>query len=175
MDSNLIFTIGYGNRSIAAFAKILQSFDIQYLIDVRSKPYSKFNVNFNPEKLRFLLAEKGIIYAFLGDLLGGRPAAIACYDAVGNLDVEEVKKQPFFQQGLRRLKTAYDKKLKVVLMCCEADPSVCHRTKLVAESLENQGIKVAHIDQKGRLKSHQQIMSRVENTENRFDLFGRKV
>ncbi len=33
-----IYTIGYGNRSIEDFVKLLQDYDIKFLVDVRSQP-----------------------------------------------------------------------------------------------------------------------------------------
>ena len=55
MKENMIYTIGYGNRKIDNFIKTLQEFDIQYLIDVRSKPYSKFNPDFSQNELKLFL------------------------------------------------------------------------------------------------------------------------
>jgi uncharacterized protein (DUF488 family) len=42
--NNTIFSIGHGNKTIEEFILELKSFDIQYLIDVRSIPYSKYNI-----------------------------------------------------------------------------------------------------------------------------------
>ena len=44
-----IFSIGHGNKDIKDLILELQSFDIEYLIDIRSKPYSKFFTHFNQE------------------------------------------------------------------------------------------------------------------------------
>ena len=172
MKENMIYTIGYGNRKIENFVKILQEFNIQYLIDVRSKPYSRFNPDFNQNELKFFLKDKGITYGFFGDTLGGRPDCPCCYDSEGKVDYEEVKKQDFFIEGLSRVKIAYEKKLKIVLMCSESKPEECHRTKLIGEELIRKEIKLGHIDEKGRLKTQTDIMLKLTKGRNVVDLFG---
>ncbi|HHJ51468.1 MAG TPA: DUF488 domain-containing protein [Phaeodactylibacter sp.] len=172
MKENMIYTIGYGNRKIEDFIKLLQEFDVQYLIDIRSKPYSKFNPDFNQNELKFFLKDKGIIYGFFGDTLGGRPECPCCYDDEGRVLYEEVKKQSFFKEGLSRVKAAYEKKLKIVLMCSESKPEECHRTKLVGEELVREGIQLGHIDENGRLKSQSEIMLKLTKGRGVVDLFG---
>lgn len=68
-----IYTIGYGNRSIAEFIDLLQKYHIQYLADIRSRPYSKFNPDFSQAALEQRLKQQRIKYLFFGDTLGGRP------------------------------------------------------------------------------------------------------
>ncbi len=36
-----IYTIGYGNRNAEVFVELLRRYQIGYLIDIRSQPYSK--------------------------------------------------------------------------------------------------------------------------------------
>lgn len=172
MEENVIYTIGYGNRKIEDFVRLLQEFDIQYLIDVRSKPYSKFNPEFNQNELKIILKNSGITYGFFGDSLGGRPDCPCCYDSEGKVDYEEVKKQGFFKEGLSRVKTAYKKELKIVLMCSESKPEECHRTKLIGEELVKEEIKLGHIDENGVLKSQSDIMLKLTKGKNVVDLFG---
>ena len=42
-----LYSIGHGNKTIEEFEEELRSFGIQYLIDVRTKPYSEWNPSFN--------------------------------------------------------------------------------------------------------------------------------
>lgn len=172
MEKNKIFTIGYGNRRVEDFIKILKDFDIQYLIDVRSKPYSKFNPDFNQNELKFLLKGKGIIYGFFGDTLGGRPNCPCCYDNEGKVDYDAVRKQEFFKNGLVRLETAYHKQFKIALMCSESKPEECHRAKLIGEELVKNEIEISHIDENGSLKSQTDIMLILTKGKNLVDLFG---
>ena len=42
-----IYTIGHGSRSLEEFVSLLQNYQIQYLIDVRSQPYSRYVPHFS--------------------------------------------------------------------------------------------------------------------------------
>jgi uncharacterized protein (DUF488 family) len=53
-----IFSIGHGNKSIETLILELKSFDIKYLIDIRSKPYSKYNPHFNQEILKHFVEKE---------------------------------------------------------------------------------------------------------------------
>lgn len=68
-----VYTIGYGNRSIEGFIALLQRYEIQYLVDIRSHPYSRFNPDYSQKALQQHLKQYGIGYIFMGDQPGGRP------------------------------------------------------------------------------------------------------
>ena len=53
MENKNIYTIGHGNRKQEDFLALLKDFAIEYLIDVRSQPYSKFNPQYNQHELKF--------------------------------------------------------------------------------------------------------------------------
>ena len=53
MEKLPLYTIGHGNRKPNEFLTLLKNFGIEYLIDVRSQPYSKFNPQFNQHDLKF--------------------------------------------------------------------------------------------------------------------------
>jgi hypothetical protein len=82
-----IYTIGYGNRSLDSFIATLQQYQIAYLVDVRTAPYSRFKPEYSKEALAAALQAKGIRYLFLGDKLGGRPPDPTCYTD-GKVDYE---------------------------------------------------------------------------------------
>ena len=86
MDRVPIFTIGYGAREIDVFIAVLQQQRIEYLLDVRSRPYSRYKPDSSRDLLDGHLRRAGIRYLFLGDALGGRPADPTCYDADGKVD-----------------------------------------------------------------------------------------
>ena len=66
-----IYTIGHSTHTLEEFIKMLQSFKIQHLVDVRGLPGSKKYPQFNKENLEVALPEVGIAYTHL-PLLGGR-------------------------------------------------------------------------------------------------------
>jgi uncharacterized protein (DUF488 family) len=86
MGKKPLYSIGHGNRKPEDFLTLLKDFGIEYLIDIRSQPYSKFNPQFNQNDLKFFLERNGIIYVFMGDTIGGRPTDTSCYDKEGKVD-----------------------------------------------------------------------------------------
>src|SRR6266851_6890392 len=144
-----IYTIGYGNRSIEEFVELLQKYEIKFLADIRSQPYSRFKPEFSKEALEKRLEQSQIRYIFMGDTLGGRPKDSTCY-VDGKIDYARVCEKPFYQKGISYLHTAWGKQLHVALMCSEAKPQECHRSKLIGNTLIEQGIEVVHIDETGK-------------------------
>lgn len=47
----LLYTIGHSRYEFEYFANLLKKFEINYLLDVRSTPYSKYAETFNREQL----------------------------------------------------------------------------------------------------------------------------
>lgn len=171
MEKQPIYTIGHGNRTKDQFLNLLVSFGISYVVDVRSIPYSKINPAFNRSDVEGLLKSKEIKYVFLGGNLGGRPSDITCYDESGRVDYLVVQEKEFFQEGIQRLKIAYEKNLKVALMCSEMRPSDCHRSKLIGRYLSAHGVDIVHIDERGRLKSQITVINELNKGLSDNDLF----
>lgn len=179
MEKPSIYSIGHGNKSIETLIDELRHFGIDYLIDIRSKPYSKYSPHFNQNSLKFSLLEKKITYVFMGDILGGLPDDQTCYTN-GYVDYVKLKEKDFFKTGLQRLITANDKKIKVVIMCSESKPEECHRTKLIGEELRKKGINLKHITRtKNKLKqllikSQNEVMLEVA-PNGTINLFGEEM
>lgn len=161
MDMARILTVGYGNRTIQEFVRILERYKIKYLVDVRSKPYSRVNPDFSRPNLERSLAQNTVKYVFMGDALGGRPQDTSCYALDGRVDYDKCKVQPEYQAGLDRLKRAANQDFGVVIMCSELRPQHCHRSKLIGVSLTDLGIEVAHIDERGEVISQAQVITEV--------------
>lgn len=179
MENSSLYSIGHGNKSIETFIDELKFFGINYLIDIRSKPYSKYNPQFNQNELKFALLDKKITYTFLGDILGGLPEDRTCYTN-GHVDYDKLKERDFFKQGLQRLITANDKQIKVAIMCSENKPEECHRTKLIGEELKKSGIVLNHITRSKStnkdliIKSQGQVMLEVA-PNGTVNLFGEEL
>lgn len=141
-----LFSIGHGNKSIQEFLDELQSFGISYLVDVRSVPFSKWNPQFNQEMLQMDLKSHSITYVYMGNVIGGKPSDSECFDSKGFFDYNKMAKNPAFVSGLARLADAQSKSLKLAVMCSEADPSECHRSKLIGRELyDKYSINMRHI------------------------------
>lgn len=172
MTKKPLYTIGHGNRRSEDFLALLKEFGIEFLIDVRSQPYSKFNPQYNQNDLKFLLERNGIKYVFMGDNIGGRPKDSSCYDSEGKVDYEIVKTKDFFINGIERLKTAYNKDINVVIMCSESKPCECHRSKLIGKVLNTDNIILKHIDENGKVKDQATVINELNKGLSAIDLFG---
>jgi uncharacterized protein (DUF488 family) len=168
-DSPTLHTIGYGARTLDELVTALKARRIEYLLDVRSSPYSKFRPEFSKEALDAALKARGIRYVFIGDTLGGQPRNPECYTD-GKVDYDKVRQQPFFQTGLERLRKAHAQGLRAAIMCSEGRPEQCHRSKMIGEALAAAGIPIVHIDEEGQLLTQTQVMDRL--TGGQLDFFG---
>ena len=175
MDESTIYSIGHGTKKIEDFIEELKSFNILYLLDIRSKPYSKWSPQFNQSELNETLKKHDLKYVYVGDLLGGMPEDRSCYDYNGIVIYDRIKEKDFFKEGLERLTTANEKKIDVAIMCSESDPAECHRTKLIGQELLKRGISVKHIISTGRMKTQEVVMNELTKGNGTIDLFGNKT
>ena len=155
-----VLTIGYGNRNLDEFLALLKHEQVKYLLDVRSKPYSR-KKEFNKKNLEATLKANGIKYVFMGDLLGGKPKEDESYCTGGEVDYNLLREQAFFKKGIERVQDAWEKGYQIVLMCAESKPQNCHRTNLLGEELSKIDIAVMHIDEHGKLRSQEEILDRL--------------
>ena len=159
MGKHPLYTIGHGNRKIEDFLALIKGFNIKYLVDVRSQPYSKFNPQFNQNELKYFLEVNEVKYVFMGDCIGGRPKDISCYDNDGKVDYDIVRTKEFFLIGINRLKTAFYKDVNIVIMCSESNPCECHRSKLIGRFLKTENIHLKHIDENSTIDSRRHSVS----------------
>jgi uncharacterized protein (DUF488 family) len=165
-----LYTIGYGAREIDDFIAVLRRYEIEYLVDIRSRPYSRYKPDFSRQALSSHLGAAGIRYVFMGDTLGGQPDNEACYTD-GKVDYEKVSVQPFYLRGLERLRDAARQGLRVALMCSEGKPEQCHRSKLIGKSLAAENLTVTHIDENDQELTQEEVMLRLHGGQRTlFDL-----
>lgn len=141
-----IYTLGTSNRSLEEFLEILREYKIKKVFDVRHFPTSRFFPHFKKENLEKFLKEKGIEYYHFEKLGGYREGGYENY-----MKTEEFKKG---LDELIRISQFYsDEKSKdsnLAIICAEKFPWKCHRAFLARE-LENRGLKIFHIIEKGRI------------------------
>lgn len=125
-----VFTVGHSTHSVEHFIGLLKQHDVAAIADVRSKPYSRMNPQFNRDDLKETLGERGIAYVFLGKELGARSEDQACYHA-GKVRYDLLAQTDLFNRGLERVREGA-RSLVLALMCAEKDPLACHRTILIA-------------------------------------------
>ena len=154
-----LYTVGHSNHSIEKFITLLTANGITAVADVRSRPFSRRNPQFNKERLAAALAQQGIAYVFLGKELGARSDDPSCYEN-GKVQYERLSATPVFKAGIERA-LAGAEKFRVALMCAEKEPLDCHRTLLVSRALEHAGASIAHILADGSVEPQEKTMARL--------------
>jgi uncharacterized protein (DUF488 family) len=156
----MIYSIGYGNRSIEEVIQLLKQYEIRFLIDVRSKPFSRIHPDFAKQALQQHIESAGLKYVFMGKELGGQPDDPTCFTADGHVDYELVKTKEFYWDGIQRLIRAHEGGHVVAIMCAELRPEECHRSKLIGETLRDIPLDVLHITETGVLKRQDEVIAR---------------
>ena len=121
-----IFSIWHSIRTWEEFTEILDNFKIDYICDVRSIPYSKYNPQYNKNRLQEQLNDK---YIFMWNNLGW-------------ID-EDISYERFIYWIEMLVELA--EKSKVVFMCSEKDYLKCHRYKKITPELEKRWFNVIHL------------------------------
>ncbi|MEH6765325.1 MAG: DUF488 domain-containing protein [Aequorivita antarctica] len=142
-----IWTIGHSTRSLDEFLKLLDSFNIKMLVDVRHYPGSRKFPQYNKDSLKISLPENGIEYTHLVDLGGRRKPETNSKNNAWRLDsfkgYADYMETEQFQQALKILKEIACEK-STAIMCAEAVWWSCHRS-LIADILKVEGWVVMHI------------------------------
>ncbi|HLS60927.1 MAG TPA: DUF488 domain-containing protein [Virgibacillus sp.] len=145
-----IYTIGHSVHSQEAFIHMLQTENIQVLVDVRAFPASRKFPHFSKERMQKWLPQAGIEYVHLLSLAGRRNKSQLIQSNING----GWRNQPFhnyadytltneFQNGIKELKGLATEK-RVVYCCAERHPSRCHRL-LVSNWFCANGWDVKHI------------------------------
>jgi len=156
-----VFTIGYGSRRTAEeFIELIGRYGVKYLVDVRTKPYSKFRPEFSKEAIGAIARRAGIVYVFMGDTLGGLPGDTSCY-IDGKVDYTLVRDRDWFKSGIDRVEAGWKAGHCLAMMCAELEPERCHRSKLLGEALIARGVPMGHIDEGGGVLTQQAVLDRL--------------
>ncbi|MCM1307362.1 MAG: DUF488 domain-containing protein [Butyrivibrio sp.] len=158
---NILYTIGHSQHKIEEFAKMLKAYKINYVLDVRSTPYSQFAPVYNMESIKNCLKKFSIQYVFMGKNFGARQKEDSLYCKEGYLDFEKVRNSINFRNGVNNVLKGISEGNRIVLMCTEKDPIECHRAIMVAKAFSESGINVEHIMSDGTLQSHADLNKRL--------------
>ncbi len=163
-----LFTIGHSNHQIERFIELLRMHTVDTLIDVRSVPTSRWHTQFDRASLESALGATGIIYCYMGNLLGGRLDGDDLYDQRGYANYDAFSNTSVFKQGIQKVLDVLGQERRVALMCAEEDPKHCHRRLLIARHLfDHYGIDAVHIRRDGTCQTESEL--RRATTPSLFD------
>jgi uncharacterized protein (DUF488 family) len=162
-----IFTVGHSTRSIEAFLKLLHSYEIGCLIDVRSVPKSRRVPHFGKESLERALRAEAIDYLHL-QALGGwrRPvpgSPNAGWRSKGFQGYADHMATDEFEAALARVAEVAGRQ-RSALMCAEALWWRCHRM-LISDALTVRGWRVRHVGGSAGSEDHELTSFAVKHGE----------
>jgi uncharacterized protein (DUF488 family) len=169
--TNTLFTVGHSTHSSELFLDLLTMNSISAIADVRSRPYSRLNPQFNQERLKAQLRLAGIAYVPFGRELGARTDDQSCYTN-GKVQYDRLAQTPLFRAGLTLLREGI-REQRVALLCAEKDPITCHRMVLVCHELRLEPLDIFHIRADGSLESNAEAERRMVEAVSlpEYDLF----
>ncbi|KQZ46605.1 DNA repair protein [Rhizobium sp. Root149] len=149
------FTVGHSTRTIAEFAELLRSAEIELVVDVRSIRRSRRNPQFNEEVLAASLEPFQIRYLAIPQL-GGRRSKQKAVDQDLNAfwnnrsfhNYADYTLSDTFIEGLELLISVGTIR-RCAMMCSEAVWWRCHR-RIIADYLLKRNIKVFHLMDVGK-------------------------
>lgn len=157
--SHELYTIGHSNCPLERFVELLSRHLVTVVCDVRSRPYSQYNPQFNREPLQKALEANGIEYVFMGWELGAlSDDPDCCVD--GKVQFDRLANTTLFQEGLKRLRKGICSH-RVSLMCAEKDPVSCHRMILVCRNMRSDDLKIRHILEDGAIEDNSDSEKRL--------------
>lgn len=140
-----IYTIGHSNYTMERLIDMLEYYNINCVVDIRGTPYSKYNIQFDKEAIRYTLTNAGFVYIYMGKELAAKRIRKNSYNNEGYSNFEEVIKEEEFKRGVERLKNGCEKGYKIILLGAMQDPIRCHRSILVGRELIKNDFDVKHI------------------------------
>ena len=146
--TEVVHTIGHGNRPLTEFMELLQRASIATLVDVRAFPGSRRHPHFGRGELERTLPSSGIEYVWEGASMGGRrrPRPDSPHVALRNASFRayaDHMESREFMDGVERLR-ARAREAPVAIMCAERLPWQCHRY-MISDYLVAHGVEVLHV------------------------------
>lgn len=141
-----VYTIGYQSRSLQDFLALALKNGIQRIIDVRKNPISR-KPGFSKRRLSEAAAEVGIEYLHVGQLgieSSKRKNLRTEEDYHRLLDEYEESITNGLLSEVKKVASLASEKPSA-LMCFEANPSICHRSRIAKTISERFHMKSEHL------------------------------
>lgn len=142
---------------------MLKKYNINCVVDIRGTPYSKYNVQFDKEIIRYTLTKAGFIYIYMAKEFAAKRINKESYNEEGYSDFELVVNEKDFLDGIERLKNGCNKGYRIALLGAMQEPIRCHRSILVGRALIKYGFNVKHILDDSSIASQDDIEDMLLN------------
>lgn len=156
MKERGIWTLGHSTHTLEEFVALLQSFQIETLIDVRRLPGSRKFPHYDKEALAISMPKNDIQYLHLKDLGGRRKTSKDSKNTAWRLasfrGYADYMETTEFKQGVKQLEEIGETG-RTAFMCAEAVWWSCHRS-LISDYLKFHGWSVFHIMGVGKVQDH---------------------
>ena len=152
-----IYTIGHSNYTVERLIDMLRFYNINCVVDIRGTPYSKYNVQFDKEAIKYTLTHSGFVYIYMAKEFAAKRINKVSYNDEGYSDFEKVIHEEEFLNGIERLRIGCEKGYRIALLGAMQDPIRCHRSILVGRALEEYGFNIKHILDDYSIASQKQI------------------
>jgi len=151
-----VFTIGHSTLVIEQFVRLLSTYGVRTLVDVRTVPKSRHNPQYNADRLAVAISDHGINYVPMPALGGLRkPSKNSINSGWRNLNFRgyaDYMQTPQFEAALEDLITL-SQRARTAIMCAEAVPWRCHRS-LIADALNAHGLPAVEIFSETNARLH---------------------
>jgi uncharacterized protein (DUF488 family) len=156
IHKKIIYTIGHSTRTLEEFIRLLSSFKIELVADVRSFPGSRKFPQYNKESLMQTLPRAGLIYQHFPGL-GGRRKTLKdskniAWKSEAFRGFADYMDSDIFEAEIVQLQEIALNKV-TVYMCSEAVWWRCHRS-LISDYLKLKGWPVLHIMAENKAEEH---------------------
>ena len=158
-----IYTLGHSNYTIEKLIDMLKKYNINCVVDIRGTPYSKYNVQFDKEIIKYTLTKAGFIYIYMAKEFAAKRINKESYNEEGYSDFELVVNEKDFLDGIERLKNGCNKGYRIALLGAMQEPIRCHRSILVGRALIKYGFNVKHILDDSSIASQDDIEDMLLN------------
>lgn len=154
-QQSTLLTLGTSNNSWDAFRRLIDLSGADTIIDVRSRPYSRWP-HFGQPQFQTRLNYLGLPYVYLGHQLGGLMNG-------DEQTYDEISRSPEFSDGIEKVHEIAGK-CRPLIVCAEHDPIQCHRFLLISRVLASEGADIAHLLQTGEIETQRETEVRMLKT-----------
>ena len=157
----VIYTIGYGGRTLDEFLRLLNEFSVQAVADVRRWNSPRRRQEFSGENLEEELGRVGVKYYWFPRLGGYRKFGVdvedrgiaGCFESEGfRAYATYITTRSEAQEDLEKLERIA-RSMATAIMCCERLPWRCHR-KILADYFVARGFRALHIVDSREIREH---------------------